>query len=72
MQRPDHRVVLDHRTQDSSVDPIREGLSFDDVAQRVGLDNADAARMRYHRALPRLGRLLPREEPTESEEERDA
>lgn len=34
-----------------------EELSFGDIAKRLGIEE-DAARMRFHRALPRLGRKL--------------
>jgi RNA polymerase sigma-70 factor (ECF subfamily) len=41
--RPEQREVLFLRE--------RDGLAFADVAERLGLPNADAARMRYARAL---------------------
>ena len=37
-----------------------EELEFAEIAERLGLSGADTARMRYHRALPRLGRVMER------------
>ena len=40
-----------------------EGRAFDEVAVELGLESADAARMRYHRALPKLARRLASLDP---------
>lgn len=46
--------------QDAEIIRLRhlEELSFAEIAQSMRLDSADAARMRFHRAMPRLGRVL--------------
>ncbi len=47
---PDDRKVIHLRQW--------EGLEFGDVAERLGLATADAARMRFQRALPRLAQKV--------------
>ncbi|MEM9381028.1 MAG: sigma-70 family RNA polymerase sigma factor [Planctomycetota bacterium] len=56
---------------DADADVVRlrqvEGRTFDEVAAALDLESADAARMRYHRALPKLARHLASLDPTAQE-----
>ncbi|MEM6673089.1 MAG: sigma-70 family RNA polymerase sigma factor [Planctomycetota bacterium] len=46
--------------EDAEIMQLRqvEQLHFKDIAERLGLESADAARMRFNRALPRVARRL--------------
>ncbi len=52
-------------TEDAEVIRLHqlEELPFAEVAERLELPSADAARMRFHRALPRLARILEASDP---------
>ena len=55
-----HRALARLAPEDAEVLRLRqfEDLSFAEVAERMGLESPDTARMRFHRALPRLARAL--------------
>lgn len=49
LEEPDREVLTLRQHED---------LSFEAIAERLGLDSADAARMRHNRAVQKLARLL--------------